>query len=299
MLSILLALGSAFTDAVNLVTQHVASTAAPRREKGWRLALYLVRNRLWLFGVVAMVASFGLQALALYEGTISVVQSVLVSALIFSLVIGRVWLRRAVPGAAWIAASVASVGLAVFLIMAEPQGGHSGATTAALLPTLLIFGGLTAGLVMAARRGSPLRHAAFYASASGITGAVGATLLKSATDVLGHDGFLAMLARGAVYGVIGVGILNVVFTQAALHKGPLAVSQPLMLIVNPVVSIVLGVWVFGEHFVGGWWKTAVGLAGFAVMAIGVVFLARTAPSLAAETEAAPVPRPQPGPRPVS
>lgn len=283
-LSILLALASACADAVYLVTQHVASTAAPTKEKGWRLARYLVTNRLWLFGVGAMVAAFVLQALALYDGRISVVQSILVTEMIFSLVVGTIWLRRKVTGGAWASASLASVGLAVFLVMSEPKGGHAGPTRGAWLPALLTFGVLTAGLVLAARHASPVRRAFCYASAAGITGALGASFLKSATDLLGHDGVLAMLGQGAVYGVVVVGIATLLLTQAALHRGPLAVSQPLMLIVNPVASIALGVWVFGEHFEGGWWKIVAGATGFAVMAVGVVLLGRTAPSLASEPE---------------
>jgi hypothetical protein len=49
--AIFLAIGSAFANALNVITQHVASTAAPAKEKGWRLGLYLLRNPLWLFGV--------------------------------------------------------------------------------------------------------------------------------------------------------------------------------------------------------------------------------------------------------
>ena len=281
MLSILLALGCAFTASLNVVTQHVASTAAPAEDRGWRLALYLIRSPLWLFGVGAMVASFVLQALALYHGAISVVQSILVSELVFSLVIGRVWLRRTVLPAAWVAAAVTGAGLAVFLIMAEPKGGHTNATTGAWLPALLTFGGLTAGCVLAARHASPIRRAAFYASGAGIAGALLATFLKSTTEVLGHHGLVTMFQQGAVYGLVLAGILSAVLTQAALHRGPLAVSQSLMLIVDPVVSIALGIWIFGEHFQGGWGKILVGALGFAVMATGVVFLARTAPSLAA------------------
>jgi hypothetical protein len=41
--AVVFALAAAFSNAVNLMTQHSASVAAPKREKGWRLALYLVR----------------------------------------------------------------------------------------------------------------------------------------------------------------------------------------------------------------------------------------------------------------
>jgi hypothetical protein len=110
MVSVLFAFAAAFMSALNLVTQHVASTAAPVTDKGWRLALYLIRNPLWLFGVAAVVGSFVFQALALYNGRLSVVQSIFVTELVFSLVIGSVWLRRDVVPAAWAAASVTSLG---------------------------------------------------------------------------------------------------------------------------------------------------------------------------------------------
>lgn len=281
MLSILLAFASAFTSALNVVTQHVASTAAPSRDRGWRLALYLVRNPLWLFGVGAIVASFLFQAFALYEGRISVVQSILVTELVFSLVIGRLWLRRNVAPAAWASASVTSAGLAVFLVMSEPKGGHAQATGGAWLPALLTCGGAVVVMVILAGAGSPVKRGALYASASGVTAAVMATFLKSASDALGHNGVLATLEHGAVYGLIVAMVGEVVLTQAALHYGPLAVSQPLMVIINPFVSIALGIWLYGEHFEGGAWKIIVGAVGFMAMLAGVVFLARTAPSLAA------------------
>ena len=108
-----------------------------------------------------------------------------------------------------------------------------------------------------------------------------ATFLKSTGDVLGKDGVLATLKQGALYGLVIAVILEVVLTQAALHFGPLSVSQPLMVIINPFVSLVLGIWLYGEHFEGEAWKVAVGVIGFVIMIAGVVFLARTAPSLAA------------------
>jgi drug/metabolite transporter (DMT)-like permease len=286
--SALFAFGSACANSLNLVTQHVASTAAPAKVKGRRLALYLIRNPLWWFGVAAMVGAFVLQALALYNGRVSVVQSILVTELVFTLVIGRLWLRRTVVAAAWVSASVTSAGLALFLAMSQPDGGHPQATPGAWLPALLTFGGATAVVTVLAAGGSPLRRAALYGTASGIVWAVFATFVKSVTDVLGARGVLAALERGAFFGLILAGIVGTVLTQAALHYGPLSVSQPLMVIVNPLVSIVLGVWLFGEQFDGGGLKIAVGAAGFGFMALGVVGLARTAPSLEASSEVAPL-----------
>lgn len=278
MVSVLFAFAAAFASALTVVTQHVASTAAPVDVKGWRLALYLIRNPLWLFGVLATIASFVFQAIALYQGRLSVVQSILITELVFMLIIGRLWLRREVTAAAWVSASVTTLGLTVFLIASEPHGGHPYATAAAWLPALLAWGGAAALCTALAARGSPVRRAALYATAAGIVAATLATFLKSATDVLAVHGIPRMLAHGAVYGLVLAGIASTVLTQAALHYGPLAVSQPLMVIVNPFVSIILGVWLYGEHFSGGVFKIAVAAVSFAAMVVGVVFLARTAPS---------------------
>ena len=78
-LAVAFALAAAFCSAVNLLTQHVASISAPKREKGWRLPLYLVRQPLWLLGWAAAGGTFAFQALALHNGLMSVVQPVLVS----------------------------------------------------------------------------------------------------------------------------------------------------------------------------------------------------------------------------
>lgn len=281
MVAILFALGSAFANALNVTTQHVASTAAPATEKGWRLALYLFRNRLWLFGVGAMVGAFVLQAVALDNGRLSVVQSILVTSLVFTLVIGRVWLHWRVVPAAWISASVTATGLAVFLIASEPTGGHPQATSGAWLPALLAGGGAVAVLTFAAGRGSPLRRACLYAIAAGVVWAMFAAFLKSVADLVDSSGVAAVFSHGPVYGIIVAGIVGMVLTQAALHHGPVAVSQPLMVIVNPLASIVLSVWVFGEQIEGSGARIATAVLAFAAMALGVVFLTLTAPRLEA------------------
>ena len=126
-LAVVFALAAAFSNAVNLMTQHSASISAPKREKGWRLALYLIRQPLWLLGGAAAVGSFVCQALALHFGPLSVVQPVLITELIFVLVLRRVWIHQDVARAAWASVLVVCAALGVFLTAAEPTGGHPGA----------------------------------------------------------------------------------------------------------------------------------------------------------------------------
>ena len=66
--------------------------------------------------------------------------------------------------------------------------------------------------------------------------------------------------------------------QAALHAGPLRTSQPFLVIIDPIVSIALSVWLFDERFTSDAGVLAVAAVAFAVMCAGVVLLTQTAPA---------------------
>jgi drug/metabolite transporter (DMT)-like permease len=271
------ALGAAFSSAVNLLTQHVASVSAPEREKGWRLALYLVRQPLWLLGWVAAAGTFVFQALALHNGPMSEVQPILVTELVFVLVLRRVWIQQDVARAAWAWVLVVCLALAVFLIAAEPTGGQPMPETKEWLSVVLAFGAAIAVLVVLGQRGSPMRRAAVFAGAAALVWALEATFLKTATDTLTAFGIPGMLIRWPVYALIAAGVAGTLLEQAALHVGPLSVSQPILVIINPFASIVLSVWLFDERFTNSPAKITLGILSFAALAAGVVMLTRTAP----------------------
>ena len=155
--AVVFALVAAFSNAVNLLTQHAASIRAPKQEKGWRLGLYLARQPMWLVGGAAAVGSYVFQALALHNGPMSVVQPVLITELIFVLVLRRVWIRQDVARAAWTAVFIVCASLAVFLAAAEPSGGNPAPATAEWLSAVLVFGGAIALLAAVGWRGNPVR----------------------------------------------------------------------------------------------------------------------------------------------
>jgi drug/metabolite transporter (DMT)-like permease len=276
-LTVVFALAAAFSNAVNLLTQHAASVSAPKREKGWRLVGYLFRQPLWLLGWVAAIGEFAFQALALHHGQLSVVQPVLVTELVFVLVLRRVWMRQDMPGAAWAAAVTVTVSLAVFVTVAEPTGGHPTPDTAEWLSAVLVFGGTVALLGMLGIRGSPGRRTALFAAAAALAWALMATFLKTASETLTASGIGGMLSRWPVYALVLAAATGTLLEQAALHVGPLSVSQPFLVIVNPFASIALSVWLFDERFTDSPAKIAIAVLAFTVMAAGVTALSRTAP----------------------
>src|SRR5215831_15063004 len=123
-LAVVLALGAALANAVNLMTQHLASVASPPGVTGVKLARYLIRQPMWLLGAAAGVGSYILQAGALNNGPLSVVQPLLITELIFVMVLRRVWIHQRVRPAAWVSVLTVAGALAVFLAAAEPAGGQ-------------------------------------------------------------------------------------------------------------------------------------------------------------------------------
>jgi drug/metabolite transporter (DMT)-like permease len=182
-----------------------------------------------------------------------------------------------VARAAWVSVSVVCVTLAVFLAVGEPTGGHPYPEAKQWLSAGLVVGGAIAVLTLAGLRGSPARRAAALAAATGLTAAMEASFLKTATETLSVSGIGGMLADWPVYAFIAATITGALLQQGALHVGPLSVSQPLLVIVDPFASIILSVWLFGEHFTNSTVKLAIAVVAFAGMAAGVIRLARTAP----------------------
>ena len=274
---IVFALLAALCNAVNEATQHIASTADPRRSSGWRLVTYLFRNPLWLFGWAALAGAFVFQALALHNGLISIVQPVLATELVFMLVLRRFWIHQSIRAITWGAAGLTCASLAVFIVMSEPRGGQPNPVSAHWFTAGLACCAAAAVLAILARWGSPGRRAALYASASAVMWALVATFIKATTDTLTQFGLAGMFTHWPVYALAAGSVAALFLMQAALHVGPLRASQPFLVIIDPMVSIALSVWLFGERFTSDAFVLAAAAVAFAVMCVGVVLLTQTTP----------------------
>ena len=275
---IVFALLAALSNAVNEATQHIASTAAPRRSSGWRLVVYLFRNPLWLFGWVALAGAFVFQALALHNGQLSVVQPLLATELVFMLILRRFWIHQSIRLITWGAAAVTCVSLAVFIVAGQPGGGNPTATSQHWFTAGLACCAGAGVLAVLARWGSPSLRAALYGSACAVMWALVATFIKATTDTLTQFGVGGMFTHWPVYALAVGSVAALFLEQAALHVGPLRASQPFMVIIDPIVSIALSMWLFGQRFTASGAVLAIAAIAFAVMCAGVVLLTQTAPA---------------------
>jgi hypothetical protein len=138
-----------------------------------------------------------------------------------------------------------------------------------------VFGAAIAALAAAGRWGSPVRRAAVFAAAAALTWALEATFLKTVTGTLAITGTGGVLTRWPVYAFIAATVTGILLQQAALHVGPLSVSQPVLVISDPFASIILSIWLFDERFTDSPAKITVAVLAFAVMAAALTVLTRT------------------------
>ncbi len=277
-LAILFGLLTALSNALAVSSQHIASTRGTESMSGWRVVRHLLVQPLWLAGWVAMGGSLVFQSLALHFGAVSVVQPLLVSELIIALVLRRLWLGQAIRATTWWAALVTGAGLVAFLAAAAPSAGRLVPSTRDwIIPSTIVFVAV-AILVVLAQRGTPGRRAALFASATAAVWAIEAAYIKATTDVLSAHGLGALFVHWPLYALFVAGVIGLLCEQTALHVGPLSVSQPAIVILDPVVSVALGLVIYQERLQVGWWHLALAGAAFAVMCVGVVQLTRSAPA---------------------
>ena len=87
------------------------------------------------------------------------------------------------------------------------------------------------------------------AAAFGVAGAIGfaltASLIKTMSDYIAAD-WVHMFFHWQTYGVAVCGALSLFLTQNAYHAGPIAASQTALVLVDPLVSIALGIGLYGD-----------------------------------------------------
>jgi hypothetical protein len=277
-MTIFFALLAGLCNALNVTAQHLASISSPKKSMGWRFVVYLLQNPLWMFGWAALAGGFVFQALALHAGQMSVVQPLLVTELVFALGLRRVWLRQSIRGVTWWAAAMTCIALSVFLATAEPQGGSPYPASHVWAAAAGTTVGAAAVLALLGMRGPTARRTALLAAASATMWALVATLVKTMTDTWSEFGVAGMFLHWPVYALAAAGLGAEVVHQTTLRVGPLSISQPLLVIVNPIVSIALSVWIFGEYFTADPPRLALGSVAFVAMCASVVVLTRTAPA---------------------
>jgi drug/metabolite transporter (DMT)-like permease len=243
----LLALGAALANALTSVLQRMGLEDAPD-DATLKLSLltHALRRGVWLAGFGFMVASFLLQAVALHFGRLTQVQPLLTTELLFLVVLLAVWFRFDVGVREWLAALAAALGLAGFLYCAQPGGGTKAPTAANWIVVGVACAVLAGVSVALALRGPRWWRAAMFGAAAAIGFAFTAALTKVVTDYIASD-WVSMFSHWQTYALAVTGVAALFLAQNAFHAGPIAASQSTLIMVDPLVSILIGIVLFGDQ----------------------------------------------------
>jgi hypothetical protein len=282
-----LSLVAAFLFALSAVLQQHAATrqdgasssALARAVPGVGLLLALVGDPWWLAGWGTNVCGFVVEASALYLGSVSVVQPLVVTQLLFALSLATRGTGRRMPAGAWCAAGSVCAGLAVLLLVHGRPPAQERLDDPRLLGMIVVLVAGAAALVatsasLGAHRAT---RAALLGVASGFFFALTAVLLKRSAGLLVDAGPAGLVRAWYLYALIASMLCGMVTGQTAFATGPFAAAVTGMNITNPVVSYLLAVLVYGVPAPAGVARLGgVGLAGLLVVA-GVAGLARLVP----------------------
>lgn len=278
-------IGSAAFFSLATALKHRSAGQMPHMDRlsPGRIVGYVratLTNPLWLGGIAADVFGLALQVYALHIGPLSVVQPLLVSAVLFSLVVAHWIAGTRVSRREVLLGSVVVVAVASFLVVSgafEIREGrtHFWSTVIASAVAVLIVIGCVSG----ARRGrrDPTRSrraAALLGVAAGTIYACTAALIKSCTHVLQLHGPVGLIVTWQPYVLIIAGATGLFLAQMAFQAGPLAASLPATATADPLASVALGLVIFHERLHHDPLSVIISLTCLGAMTVAVVQLSQ-------------------------
>lgn len=245
----LLAVVAAIAYGCNWVLQQHEAAQAPATLQlhPVRLLEHVVRRPLWLVGLLALAAGSAAQEGALSDGSLPVIEALLVLDLVFALLLANKLSHRSVEWVQWLGAVAVCVGLGAFLAAGDPTPGHGLGSNARWVLVVIAVGGVTAALLSAAWHTDGAVRAALCATAAAILFGLSDGLSKAAFSLLPH-GVDRFVAAWQFYALLGVAVVAVAASQIAYNAAPLVVSLPSLAVGEPVVGVLVGIFVLHVQF---------------------------------------------------
>ena len=282
-----------------VLQQHAAEREPDSRFLSLRLITDLVRTPRWLAGIVAMIGGQVLAAWSIGHLTLSVVEPLLTTNLIWALILAvplakRARARRAreeanggdPPGGkrrsvrAWEVAGAAVLCVGVGLLSAERSTKPIGLSFGSFShwPAAAAIAALAFICVQAGRRSLGRRRALLTGIAAGLVYGIQDALTRQTLEALQAGGISALFLTWAPYALLGAGAVGIWLMQSAFSAGPIQMSLPAISAGEPLVGILLGIVVFGDRIQVAPLQLGIKAGGIAALVAGVILVAR-APAL--------------------
>jgi len=280
--------GAASFGLASVIQQRATKQVPTTGTLNPRLLLELIRQPLWVLGVVTVLGGLAMQLVALAYGPLVLVQPLLVTGVLFGAVFSALLARRGVDRLIVLGALLCTAGLAAFLLLARPSGGTGTLTTgAALLPLGVTLALLVAGCLVVAARSSGAVHVAALAMATGVLYGLTAGLMKVVTNQFRTGGLAEPFGHPVLYIVCAIGPMGFLLSQNTFQQGTLiAPALAMITIVDPLVGVAIGVSWLGERVQSSPAVLAGQAISAAVLIGGIALLAHRSTQLRHEIEVA-------------
>jgi hypothetical protein len=230
----------------------------------------LVRDRWWVAGWLLNVVAFAAHALALHLGSLTVVQALMVTQLLFAMLT----IRRP-PARAWLGTAAICAGLAL-LVMARPAVPHTvhrhGVAPAVAVAAAVMVAFIALAHLLPARTEARLRGA-LAGVAAGVCTCLTAVFVVLVTDTLAREGAWGLTHDWSILALAASTTASGLLTQDAFAAGSLPTALTAISIADPLSSAIFDATVFHTGWRGTlWWPwSPVGVV--ALLLAGVALLA--------------------------
>lgn len=269
-----LSLSAACCLGIGYVYQQDAARRAPMSDfLSPRLLLDLMRVPSWLAGIGLMICGMVLGALALGQGSLSVVEPLLATNLLFAMALSRRRTGRPLGRQGWFGLWLLAGGVATFLLAAEVRGGQ--AVTDPLRHWLVI--GAVAGLALvltaiAAHSRIGAATPLLLAVAGGLLYGLQDALTRVCGLRLADGGWGALFTGWQPYALVVMGVSSLIMVQSAFETGSLRMSLPALTAAQPLAGIICGIGFLGDQVRTDAGALAWQAVGLAAVVGGIVLL---------------------------
>ena len=267
---IVLAVLAAGCYGVAATCQHTAvhTVADGRGRLSLAQLTALLRRKRWLLGLLMMCLGAALHVVSLALAPLVVVQPIGVLAIGLAALLSA----RMRPDRATVFAVVAiAAGVGLFLLCAAPHVNPAGLPSMAVGRVLPVTGIVVAGLLLAARGWA---RCVLLATAAGVAYGTISVLARAVAEHVRLDGLAALAAWPTLLAVPVAMVVGAVCIQQAYASGRPDTVLAAQNVVDPLVGVLFGIFLFHET-VGATPIAVFGeLAGGALAVVGVLRLAR-------------------------
>jgi hypothetical protein len=208
-------------------------------------AARLIRNRMWFLGWAVGTVAYLVQAAALHQGSVAVVQSLQVTTLLFTLPLSTLGRPERPRIQDWLAGGAVCLALGLFL---GARGSSTDSDPHRYRILLLMFAatGAIVLLCMAALKRHGAIQAILLGIAAGTAFATSATMVKLTSVELTEQGAWSTAHDWPGYCLAAFAVASVVLQQGAFAAGRLPAATTAIVVTNPLVGTVIAVIGFDE-----------------------------------------------------